>query len=81
MSCSWCQAGPCAVPFISSVVSPAVRAGVPEAIRSEAIKCYFVHNEKYFFLVNFSHYWAEQNGWRFFLKLLLLLYNFDSDIK
>lgn len=76
MSCSWCQAGPYAIPFISSMVSPAVRAEVPGVIRSVAITCYFVHNVKYFFfLVNFSHYWAEQNGWRFLLKLFLLLYN------
>ena len=81
-ACSWCQAGLCTIPFISSMVSPAVSTKVPGVIRSAAIKCYFVHNEKYFFfLVNFSHYWAEQNGWRFLLKLFLLLYNFDSDIK
>jgi len=82
MSCSWCQAGPRTVPFISSMVSPAVSAEVPGVIRSAAIRCYFVHKEKNFsFLVNFSHYWAEQNGWRFLLKPFLLLYNFDSDIK
>lgn len=84
LSQSWCQAGPGTVPFISCMVIPAVSIEVPGAIRGAAIKCYFVHNEKYYFFflpVNFSHYWAEQNGWRFLLKLFLLLYNFDSGIK
>lgn len=71
------------VPFIRCMTIPAGSMEVPGVIRSAAIKCYFVHNEKHFFflLVNFSHYWAGQNGWRFLLKLFLLLYNFDSDIK
>lgn len=86
MSWSCCQADPHTVPFISCMMIPAVSIEVPGVIRSAAIKCYFVHNEKhfslfFFLLVNFSHYWAEQNGWRFLLKLFLLLYNFDSDIK
>lgn len=48
-ACPWCQAGSRAIPFISSMVSPAVSAEVPGVIRSVAIKRYFVHNEKYFF--------------------------------
>lgn len=77
---------PRTVPFFGGMMIPAVSIEVPGVIKSAAIKCYFVHNEKDFFffsplLVNFSHYWAEQNGWRFLLKLFLLLCNFDSDIK